>query len=701
MLLLGRKLSGWWRAFVACRLCRRLTLALFSSVLFIEFIILVPSYLNYEGELKQQRVTVALQVLRFYVSGYSGLVQHADILQEFEAAGLLSIKRTGSSPDNTEIGSDPISTLIYSMEDHWNQSDSQAMVVTWTAAQTGLPYAVNARISSKGVSSTMVGYVLRITGLSLFIAFFVTCCTQVVFHRMVLATLLELRLRMQLAGYSSDNPLQFVKGTQRNDELGDVERSFNTLLQLISDQLKSLSTLNGELNQRVLQRTLELEETNKQLSIEIKERKTYEQELIKRNWYDPLTDLPNRALFEEHLGRSLLQSANQLSTGAIIILGLDNFRLLNVEVGHRNGDQIIKAYASTLCEHFREPATVARLGGDIFALHIPDTSGDQGTINQAVQKIQTLDEQGVAIAGDTHKLLSSIGVALYPIDGNDKVTLLKHAELAMQRAKQMPSGRLCFFSTELEDNFVKHRQMISNLREGIAGQEFFLCFQAQFDASGSRIGYEALIRWRRKDGTLISPAEFIPYAEEAGLIIAIGNIVLDLALHQLSLWQGSGKHFRIAVNLSAQQLMDEGLPTRVNAMIKRYGVNPQYLEFEITETAFMENLEQACHLLCQLRELGIQLAIDDFGTGYSSLSYLKKLPVDRIKIDRAFVEGIPGVLADVTMCKTIIDLAHNLGFKVVAEGVETQTQAQWLIDQGCDEMQGFLFGRPLLAEQIH
>lgn len=690
-----------WQRLSECRLCRNLAIALFVSVLTIEIIIFIPSYIKHEDNLKAERSQQALQAFQIIVSGYIGDPDTETLMytrKTLRHAGLLGINKTSDSGNNL---SRRLNTLWSGQINDLREPGDQIFEVRWSSRDTGLDVPVDARINAAGLPEALLLFAGRIMGLTLVIALFVTLSTLLVFYKMVLAGLLALRYRIALASKHSDKTRQYTKASFRPDELGDVERALNSLLELIATQMGSLKSLNAELDKRVKKRTSQLTKINQKLQAEIKERKHYEQELIRKNWFDELTGLPNRALFEERLISQLLRSKKHQKSGVIMLLGIDNFSELNGQFGHSTGDQVLKNVSNILQANFPEPDMVARWAGDIFAIHVPlDNTADTIGINNEIQKIQGIQKKDIRIDDRLIRISISTGITLYPDDGLDKTALLKNAELAMRRAKQLPETRLYLFSKDLEERLAFHRLLIADLEKAIAQKAFQLYFQPQQNSSGNTIGFEALIRWFHAERGFVSPAEFIPCAEEAGLISAIGDLVLEKSLQQLCQWQSEAKPWRLAVNISARQLTDKAFPEKVEQWLSRYPVDTHYLEFEITETALMENIDEARQALLRFKEKGIQLAIDDFGTGYSSLAYLKTLPVDRIKIDKAFVDGITDLEADRTLCITMINLAHNLGFKVIAEGVETGAQARWLIKNRCDELQGFYFGRPSPIDDI-
>lgn len=543
-------------------------------------------------------------------------------------------------------------------------------------------YQVLGRVDVSDVPAELVAFVFRILGLSLLIAVFVTVVTMFVIDRMMLSPLLKLRERISRAGDDAEHPLRYLMPAGRFDEFGEVEGAFNGMLKQNASYLARLQLLNRELDQLLAERTRSLRRT--------------EQELEIRTLYDQLTGLANRSLFEEQLDRYFYQTRHDASRKeAVLVLGLNDFQALNGLAGHETGDRVLQEVARRIAGYIADHSHVARLGGDVFGLLVGEAGRTPAeSIEARISAIIEACERSVQVSGKTYECEVSAGVAVRQLDGLDARTLLSHAEIAMHRAKKSPSQRIKFFAAEFGEQVLRRQQMIHSLKAAIQNQQFQLYYQSQFDRLRRCTGYEALLRWNHPIHGPVSPAEFIPLAEETGLIVRIGDWVLEQAIVTLKGWIGQGFTGRIAVNVSALQLHDQEFADRISALLQRYGVMARQLELEITETSLMEDVECAMATLKRFRELGLALAVDDFGTGYSSLAYLKALPVSRIKIDRTFVTGLPDNEQDEALCKTIIAMAHNMGCVVIAEGVETEAQASWLALAGCDELQGFLLGKP-------
>lgn len=414
--------------------------------------------------------------------------------------------------------------------------------------------------------------------------------------------------------------------------------------------------------------------------------------------HDPLTGLPNRLLFGARMEHALARANRTKSQFAVLFLDLDRFKSVNDSYGHPAGDLLLEEVSRRLIACVREDDTVARLGGDEFTILIEDLPDARSASSAAAKIMDSLsspfDLDGVEVFSSC-----SVGVALFPDDGSDSTTLLRNAESAMYRAKEMGPKSVNIYTAGLSQIAKERLEMESALRHALKRSEFVLHYQPQMSvADGHIIGAEALIRWHHPEKGLIPPNSFIPLAEEAGLIEEIGAWVLKSACIENRRWQDAGMPaIRMAVNVSGRQITHTPLAEVVQEILEISGLDPRYLEVEITESVAMSQAEVFAHTLGALKNLGISVAIDDFGTGYSSLSYLKRFPIDRLKIDRSFIHDVNENAHDEAIARAVIALGHSLQLSVVAEGVETPVQLETLRSLGCDEVQGFLFSRPLPA----
>jgi diguanylate cyclase (GGDEF)-like protein/PAS domain S-box-containing protein len=411
---------------------------------------------------------------------------------------------------------------------------------------------------------------------------------------------------------------------------------------------------------------------------------------------DALTGLFNRRQMGEALAEAIRQARRGAGTLALLLLDLDRFKQINDSLGHEVGDRLLLDCADRLKTCLRQGDVVARVGGDQFALlvHEADDHGAEASARRALAAVS----QPCSVDGLQFTLTCSIGVALFPADGGDADMLLRHAESAMQRAKQ--GGRAGFrFHEAQQDADMRQRMRLDHaMRQALASQRFRLHYQPQVDLRTGRVtGAEALIRWRDPELGEVSPGQFIPVAEESGFIIAIGDWVLEAAVRQAARWRDAGFALPVSVNVSALQFQQADFIERVQAVLREHRLDGDLLELELTESILVHEADTVLARLSQLSQLGVRLAIDDFGTGYSSLAYLKRFPIDRLKIDRSFVKGLPDGDSDGAIVRAIVQLAQALSMTVIAEGVETEPQRAFLLSLGCDEFQGFLFAPALDA----
>lgn len=433
----------------------------------------------------------------------------------------------------------------------------------------------------------------------------------------------------------------------------------------------------------------------------ITERKKAEEMVKFQHYHDSLTKLPNRMLFHERLNLALAHAGLNHQMLAVLFLDLDRFKLVNDILGHSVGDQLLKGMAERLNRCLNEGDSVARTGGDEFALLISRVYQAENVAKTAEKIMETL-KFPFNLGGEEVFSTASIGISLYPNDGTDGETLLKNSEAAMYRAKEKGGNCYQFYTPTMNTRILERLTLENSLRRALKRKEFIAYYQPQVDISTGRIvGMEALARWSSPEKGLIPPAKFIPLAEETDLIIPLGEIILWMACAQNKAWQDAGfLPMRVAVNLSARQFQQENLVKSIAQILKETGLEPQWLELEITESVLMQDFEFTSATLRDLRKMGVQISIDDFGTGYSSLNYLKKFPINTLKIDQSFIRDSMINSNDATIITAMIILAHNLNLTVTAEGVETEEQLVFLKDHQCDKMQGYIFSPPVSAEKF-
>jgi diguanylate cyclase (GGDEF)-like protein/PAS domain S-box-containing protein len=433
---------------------------------------------------------------------------------------------------------------------------------------------------------------------------------------------------------------------------------------------------------------------------DITEQKRYEAQLERQNNQDDLTGLASRNLLRDRTGQAIAHALHHKHFVALLFIDLDDFKRINDSLGHGVGDTILCVIAERIKGCIRERDTLARLGGDEFVLVLSDMAGLQDASLMASQVLQAI-AQPISAGGREIDLSGSIGISVFPADGEDYDTLLRNADAAMYKAKQTSGKAFCFYTGDMNVEAMRRLELESGLRQALGQNKLTLHYQPLLDLrSGQVVGAEALLRWRGQDDVLVSPAEFIPVAEQTGLIVPIGEWVLHTACAQAQRWLQEGIELCVSVNLSTRQLRDRNLADTVRRCLAEHRLPAHLLKLEITESAVMEDAEAAASILGELKQLGVLISVDDFGTGYSSLAYLRRFPIDQIKIDRSFIVDMADNADAAAMVESIIGLARKLRLQTVAEGVETEVQQAFIKRAGCDLLQGFLFSRPLPPESI-
>ncbi|WED43949.1 bifunctional diguanylate cyclase/phosphodiesterase [Legionella cardiaca] len=434
---------------------------------------------------------------------------------------------------------------------------------------------------------------------------------------------------------------------------------------------------------------------------DITQRREMEKQLVRQATHDSLTELPNRVLLMDRVEQAILQAKKKKSLLAFLFLDLDRFKMTNDTLGHSIGDKLLQAVSNRLLIATNDFDTVARLGGDEFVILLPDLSTEVQA-QQMAQEILHLIEKPFQIDQHSLKITGSIGISYYPKDGLDYESLMKNADLSMYHAKD--SGRNSFrvFEQEMNRRVINRMQLDNALHDAMKRNEFYLVFQPLIDLKKHKIlGFEALLRWNSHLLGQVSPVDFISMAEENGLIIDIGKWVLEEACNQTVKWHKEGfEDLTIAVNISGRQFRQSQLPKVISEVLKMTGLAAKYLELELTESLLVDDIEHAVETMYQLKDMGVKLVIDDFGTGYSSLSYLKQFPVDKLKIDRSFISELVNKENDAAIARAIINLGHSLNLEVLAEGVETELQKDFIIEHGCDYAQGYYFKPPNTPEAL-
>jgi len=491
--------------------------------------------------------------------------------------------------------------------------------------------------------------------------------------------------------------------TKSKDEIGILASSFNEMAEELK---KSRDNLEANLKER----TVELSQSNDMLQQEISERESSEKRLAYIAYYDGLTNLPNRNLFEDRVEQTIAANSRDDVRSALLFLDLDNFKRINDTFGHIVGDELLMGIADRLRMMTRKSDSIthnsndpmfARVGGDEFTVLLSEIKKleDAAKISQRI--IDSLTQPFILNKHEVF-ITVSIGIAICPDDGNDLFDLMKNADAAMYHAKSKGKNNYQYYKKSMNDTAADRLTLETDLRMALKRKELLLYYQPQVDSlSGKIIGVEALIRWKHPERGLISPLEFIPLAEDTGLIVPISNWVLETACNQSRTWQDKSIcDVPISVNLTNHHFQQRTLIKDISELLERTGIQSSDLILEITESTVMEDTDITLKNFQELTKMGLRLSVDDFGTGYSSLSYLKRFPIHAIKIDRSFIKDIITNEDDATIANTIISMAHNLNMIVVAEGVETEDQLRFLLERNCDELQGYLFSSPLPSDEV-
>lgn len=436
-------------------------------------------------------------------------------------------------------------------------------------------------------------------------------------------------------------------------------------------------------------------------SIDITENKKIQNQVRLLEFYDSLTNLPNRTLFKDRLDLAIPHAKRNGQLLSIMLIDLDRFKTVNDSLGHDSGDSLLKEVALRLKNIIREDDTLARLGGDEFAFIITDIDHENEIVSVAEKTLAAFKDPFFINSSELYAT-ASIGISTFPNDGQDAETLIKNADMAMYRSKDSGKNSYNFFTTSMNQRVLVKLNMENSLRKAIEKEELILHYQPQVDIhTGKLVGCEALIRWNNPFIGMVSPGDFIPLAEETGLITPIGEWVLRAACYQLKAWHDAGhSYLRMAVNISAQQFEKQNLVQVLDSVLTETAVNPSFLELEITENSIMKNTERTIEILKQIKDRKVRISIDDFGTGFSSLSYLQQFSADALKIDQSFVRNAETSEGSLAIINAIITMAHSLKLSVIAEGVETEDQLALLKSRACDEIQGYLISRPMPAQNF-
>ena len=598
---------------------------------------------------------------------------------------------------------------------HWIRLYSIGCLLTglgWASLAAYLPYTDSVYVISAIYLVLMVAPTLALPVLSVslqgFYAFSLPICLACIAFYFIEGSRLSLYISLSAVMY-----LLFILTTSRHLNRHIIDGFVLQIrnAQLIDDlnhEVSQRCTIQQQLeqNQRMLeetieQRTRELRQTNESLRKEIAQRKKIEDNLKHQAHHDALTGLPNRLLLDARLGHAIEAAGRNREKLAVLFIDLDHFKHINDSLGHDVGDALLVAISERLLQCVREVDTVARLGGDEFIILIEQIH-QRGDLEPVLMKIMAAISQTTTLRDHDLYTSASIGISLYPDDGDNTEDLLRNADAAMYRAKETGRHRYCFYTRELTTTAYDTVTLETDLRKAIDAGQFEVYYQPQISLGSEKVtGVEALLRWRHPELGLLTPDVFIPLAEQRGMMIELGEFVLRQACRQMRQWREQGLPTRsMAVNLSGSQIHDPALLEKVTRIIGETGCKTEWLEMEITEDFILRESKKALSTLEALRNLGISLAIDDFGTGYSSLSQLKQLPVNKLKIDRSFVRDINNDMENAALVQAIIAMGKSLGLQLIAEGVENSSHEIFLEAQGCDCVQGFYYSRPIPASEM-
>lgn len=573
-------------------------------------------------------------------------------------------------------------TLVLMDQDHasktFRSSDGNYYETIFKPSELHLSYHFIARLDASHVQGQVFDYVQETILVMLLMSAFVTTVLMIALGHWLLEPILFLRNNLIAASNNPENPPIEDSPFDPGDEIGGAIEIANTLIQQNADNINRIKS-------------------------------AAQDKIHKLAYYDALTGLPNRTLFIQKLTETArdIQSGKQNGRFAIVTVDLDHFKDVNDSMGHNVGDAILRGVGKRLKDAMSEEAIVSRTGEDEFAITMPLGDEYQDAKDVAGKLAGVVRNQPFKVFNEEFQIRASIGVATYPDDAVDPDQVLKNADIALNRAKEEGRDTIKEYSEDFDRAVQARFQMLRDLRDALEQEQFQLFYQPQLDLNtGKVIGAEALLRWWKPDnskngGTFISPGDFIPVAEQSGLIVPIGEWVTKTACSAAVEWNKKyNQNIRIAINVSAAQFSQSDLVGYVKGVLEETGISPHLVELEVTESVFMDDIQHTIQTLQELHALGVELAIDDFGTGYSSLSYLRQFPIDRLKIDQSFIRNALNNADDAAITKTIVNLGHSLNLKVIAEGVETKEHELFLVEHKCDEVQGFRYSRPVPVEKF-
>lgn len=663
----------WWRS----SLLWRLVFAVFITVVAVQIVIFAFSIQKYKKTLETQLLSNSRTVVASLLSARpdeakSHLLTGADVMQLIKNSWITGIEMRDKDGKFIKAYGETLSLPEKEGEAVHIDEDWGRYEFGLNLSELPIDYQVYVRVNATVLKALIQDYVRHSIYLFLILAVLITLVLNLIISRSIIKPIILLRTNLFAASKDPENSEKYMTPKTGDDEIAIIIEAANDLIEQNAHNLIKMKR--------------QARDTIHQLA-----------------YYDSLTGLPNRGLYLQELEQALAENRTDGKKIAVCVIDLDHFKDINDTMGHQTGDFLLTAIGKRLDECVSPDLYVARSGEDEFSV-FGVFDADDDLDEKVILPIQTAMKESFDIKGQHLTMRISLGISHFPQDGAEASTLLKNADIALNKAKTGGRGMVCHYTADLQEDITGRFKLISALRQAIQKDELELFYQPQFDIGGPEhtiCGAEALIRWFRydeesQDKVFVSPAEFIPLAEESGLIIPIGEWVLREACRQAVIWsEEDHMDIPVAVNISALQFQHPNFVEMVKAAIEETGVNPQYVELELTESVFAGDIEKSIAILQELKDIGLNLAIDDFGTGYSCLSYLSKFPIDRLKIDQSFVRNALDNYEDSAIIKTIIKLGHSLKLNVIAEGVETSEHEAFLKAQECDYVQGYHYSRPL------
>ena len=679
----GRLLSGPPTQIWKSRISWRITLVVFLTIMAVQAGILSMTVRDYESARLSELAETGRSAIAPLVSSRITDMLSSPISDEGVERLFASTRVKGLAVYSADLnlirtyGEPTVITVLDNASLYKSHYDGRSYDIVLRPSDLRRPFVIVSRIEASAVPKQVYAYVEQTILIMLLMSAFVTSVLMVALGHWLLEPILFMRQTLLTATEQPENPKIPESPFDPNDEIGGAIALAHRLIRQNAENLRQIKG-------------------------------AAEDQIHKLAYYDSLTGLPNRTLFIQKLSeQARAENGETQPRFAVVTLDLDHFKDINDSMGHNIGDAILRAIGKRLRAALPEQATVARTGEDEFAIMTP-LKADVHTAREVGDRIiNVIRAHPFSVFNENFQIRASIGVATFPDDAVDPDQVLKNADIALNRAKEEGRDSVREYSEDFDRAVQQRFQMLRDLRDALESSQLTLYYQPQFDLrSGRLIGAEALLRWFKPDnskqgGTFISPAEFVPIAEQSGLIVPIGEWVMQEACLAAARWtEHGGQGVRVAVNLSGAQFHQSDIVAYVDRVLQEAGLPPTRLELEVTESVFMDDIQHTVQTLQRLHGLGVEIAIDDFGTGYSSLSYLRQFPIDRLKIDQSFIRNALNNPDDASIARTIVGLGHSLNLKVIAEGVETKDHENFLKGEGCDEVQGYRYARPMPGDKF-